>query len=97
MTIDVSQIKVFTINFITVLGNIMSYAIFIRIILSWMNMGGMRQPGRFTYFIHDITEPVLKLARKLPHRIGIIDLSPFTAMLIINLFIYGLVNLILYV
>ena len=89
--------KVFLINFVTVLGNIMSYAIFARIILSWINMGGMRQPGRFTYFVHDITEPVLKLARRLPHRIGMMDLSPFTAMLIINLVVYGLVNLIMYI
>lgn len=89
--------KVFLINFVTVLGNIMSYAIFARIILSWINMGGMRQPGRFTYFVHDITEPILKLSRRLPHRIGMLDLSPFTAMLIINLFVYVLVNLIMYI
>jgi len=97
MTIDVSQIKVFAINFVSVLGNIMSYAIFIRIILSWVNMGGMRQPGRFTYFINDITEPILRLAKKLPHRIGMLDLSPFTAMLIINLLVYGLVKLITFI
>lgn len=89
--------KIFLINFVSVLGNIMSYAIFARIILSWMNMGGMRQPGKFTYFVNDITDPVLNLAKKLPHRIGMIDLSPFTAMIIINLVVYGLVNLIAYV
>lgn len=88
--------KVFLINFVNVLGNIMSYAIFARIILSWMNMGGMRQPGKFTYFINDITDPILKLAKKLPHRIGMLDLSPFTAMLMINLIVYLLVNLIAY-
>jgi len=94
MNIDPTQIKVFAVNFITVLGNIMSYAIFARIILSWINVGGARQPGRITYFVHDITEPILRIARKLPHRIGMLDLSPFTAMLIINVLVYGLIKLI---
>jgi len=94
MTIDITQIKVFLVNFVTVLGNILSYAIFARIILSWVNMGGMRQPGRITHFINDITDPVLKIAKKLPHRIGMLDLSPLTAMLIINLLVYLIVNLI---
>ena len=94
MNIDVTQVKIFAINFVTVLGNIMSYAIFVRIILSWVNMGGARKPGKFTYFIHDITEPILSLAKKLPHRIGMLDLSPFTAMLLINLLVYLLAKLI---
>jgi len=94
MNIDVTQVKIFAINFVTVLGNIMSYAIFVRIILSWVNMGGMRKPGKFTYFIHDITEPILRLAKRLPHRIGMLDLSPFTAMLLINILVYVLAKLI---
>jgi len=94
MNIDVTQVKIFAINFVTVLGNIMSYAIFVRIILSWVNMGGTRKPGKFTYFIHDITEPILRLAKRLPHRIGMLDLSPFTAMLLINILVYVLAKLI---
>ena len=96
MNFDLLQIKIFAINFVNVLGSLISYAVLVRIILSWMNFGGNRKTGKFTFFIQDITEPILKIARKLPHRIGLLDLSPFTAMIMINIITYLLIKMLNY-
>jgi len=91
------DIKIFAIKFVTILGDLVTYAIFARILLSWFTMGRMSSPGRLTYFLRDITDPVLNLAKKVPHRIGFIDLSPIIALIAINFVVYLLVRLIVYV
>ena len=94
---DLVNVKIFAINFVSILGNIISYAIFARIILSWLSFGRpTTSPGRITYFINDITDPFLNVAKKLPHNIGMIDLSPLIALLGINLFTYLVIELIRY-
>lgn len=91
------DIKIFAIKFVTVLGDLITYAIFARILLSWFTMGRMAPPGRISHFINDVTDPVLNLAKKLPHKIGFIDLSPVIALIVINFLVYLLVKLIVYV
>lgn len=84
---DKIQILIFTQNFVIVLGNLMTYAIIIRIIISWFTMGTFGHRGRIAQFFFDVTDPVLNLCRKLPHRIGMIDLSPLIALIGIDLFV----------
>jgi YggT family protein len=91
------DIKIFAIKFITILGDLVTYAIFARILLSWFMMGRMSSPGRIAYFIKDITDPILNLAKKLPHKIGFIDLSPVIALIVINFVVYLLVKFIVYI
>lgn len=92
------EIKIFIVKFITILGDLISYAIFARIILSWFTVGRpMQSPSRVQDFLKDVTDPVLNLAKKLPHRIGMIDLSPVIALLAINFLVYGLVQLVVYI
>ena len=93
---DFVNLKIFAINFVTILGNIISYAIFARIILSWLTLGRPTKPGRIAFFIRDITDPFLNVAKKLPHKIGMIDLSPLIALLGINFLTYLIVELIRY-
>jgi uncharacterized protein YggT (Ycf19 family) len=76
---NIVSLKVFLIKFIEVLSNLITYAIFARIILSWFKMGGspgMQSRGRLEQFLIDVTDPFLNLAKKLPHKVGMIDLSP---------------------
>lgn len=91
------DIKIFAIKFVTVLGDLITYAIFARILLSWFTMGRTASPGRILHFINDITDPVLNLAKKLPHKIGFMDFSPVIALIVINFLVYLLVKLIVYV
>ncbi len=75
----------FGIEFILILGNLISYAIIARILLSWFRMGKMSAPGKITIFIHDVTDPVINLARKLPHKWGMIDFAPLIALIGIDI------------
>lgn len=85
---DKFQILQFTGSFIRAFGSLLTYAIIIRIVLSWIRMGKPGAPhGQFSQLIHDVTEPVIALARKLPHRIGMIDLAPLIALLGIDLLV----------
>ena len=78
------QLINFVANFVVIFRDLMSYAIIARIILSWFTLGQQGQ-GRIAGFLRDVTEPVLNLARKIPHRIGLIDLSPLIALVGLDL------------
>ena len=91
---DGASLISFLITFINILSKTVVYAIFARVILSWMNMGSpMAKRGAFSGFIHDTTEPIITIVRKLPHRIGMIDLSPFIAIILIDIFAQFLIVL----
>jgi YggT family protein len=86
--------KEFAINFVTVFGNLITYLIFARVILSWFSMGRAPSSGKISAFIRDVTEPFFRIVRMLPHKIGMIDLSPLIALFGVNIITYLLVNLI---
>lgn len=56
-------------------------AIFVRVILSWFDVG----PGNFlTNFIYEITEPILAPFRSFT-QIGMFDLSPLVAIILLEI------------
>jgi len=91
---DKYQLVGFTINFLHILGNFITYAIIGRILVSWFTMGKPGGRGPVARFLYEVTDPVINLAKKLPHRIGMIDLSPLIALIGIDLII-GLIVLLL--
>ncbi len=60
--------------------------IFVRIVLSFLNMGGR---GTISSFIHELTEPILGPARQIIDKTGIntgmFDFSPIIAILILRI------------
>ncbi|MBU1151642.1 YggT family protein [Patescibacteria group bacterium] len=66
----------FTATFLVWFRDLVTIFIVMRVIISWFRMGQMSAPSRFTMFVFGATEPMMNLVRKLPHRIGMIDLSP---------------------
>lgn len=80
--------------FVDQILNLLSFAVIARVIVSWLSPQGI--PGRLGEILHEITEPVLRVARLIPHRVGFIDLSPligligleFLRFLFLNLFSY---------
>jgi uncharacterized protein YggT (Ycf19 family) len=74
------QIFYFLGSFILILKNLVVYAIIGRVIMSWVTMGQRRRKGPAHQFLCDTTEPVINVARKLPHRFGMIDFAPLIAM-----------------
>ncbi len=81
-----SELVLLVARFVEILSRLLTYAIIARIIISWLQVGGQGfRENRVTMFLRDVTEPVINLARMIPHRVGMIDLSPLIAILGIDL------------
>lgn len=68
-------------TFINILSQVLSIAILARVLMSWVP--SLQQSG-FGRFIYEITEPILRPIRRLIPPLGMLDLSPFIAMVIIQ-------------
>jgi len=85
------EIRSFLAQFINIFAELLIFAIFIRVILSWIKP--VKASGGFSRFLFEVTEPVLSLFRRIIPRIGMLDISPIVAFLVIELarsFIIGL-------
>ena len=67
---------------ILILHEVMSLAILIRILLSWVP--NVRMPFVILDTVKNITEPLYKIARKLPVRYGQFDFTPIVAFFILS-------------
>lgn len=75
-------------TFIDILFNVLVFAIFGRVLISWIDpMGNMR----VTQILREITEPILGPLRSILPTLGMFDLSPIVALLLIQL-IHGLLR-----
>ncbi len=52
--------------------------------MSWMSMGRAMALGKLSSIVFDVTEPIFKLFRKFPLRVGMIDLTPMVAIIAID-------------
>lgn len=84
----------FLIQFTNIFFNLLTYAIIARILLSWFRAS---PGGRFSQFLYNTTEPVLRVARRILPPIGMMDFSPILALIVIDilrgLIIKGLISL----
>jgi YggT family protein len=71
----------YLITFLGLLLNILWLAILVRVILSWFPID---QRNPIIRVVFDITEPVLAPFRRVIPRIGMFDLSPLAALLVIS-------------
>jgi YggT family protein len=75
-------------TFVNLLFNVLLFAILGRVLISWIDpMGNMR----ITQILREITEPILAPIRSVLPNIGMIDLSPLVAMLLLQL-LQGLIR-----
>jgi YggT family protein len=69
-------------NFISLLFNILSLLILGRVLLSWIDpMGNMQ----ISQVLRELTEPILGPIRSIMPNIGMIDISPIVAILLLSL------------
>jgi len=86
-----TEIRLFIAQFVEVFYELLVYAIFARVILSFFRpMGGA--VGKVSQFINDITDPIILPIKKIMPRTGMIDLSPFIAVIIIELLHYLIIS-----
>jgi len=71
----------FVLNFVRVLFFILQFAIIIRALMSWFNPSPDNPVARIVY---EITEPVLGPLRRIVPRIGMIDITPIVAILLMQ-------------
>ena len=72
----------FLINFISLLFDVLTMAIFLRAILSWVSQG---QTNRLTNILYQVTEPLLAPLRRVVPRVGMLDLTPLVAIVLLQL------------
>jgi YggT family protein len=70
--------------FIYWLGFVLTGAIVVRILFSWFAMGGGNVGGPVVRLLDDITEPILAPLRRVIPTLGMIDISPIIAILLIQ-------------
>ena len=71
----------FVATFVDYLLTILIYAIIGRALLSWFNLGPSNPIIRFLF---EITEPILGPMRRVIPMIGMMDISPLVAILLLN-------------
>ena len=68
-------------SFIQILCNILSFAIFVRALLSWFPIG---PSNPLVTIIHQITEPILDPLRRIIPRLGMLDITPIVAIVLLQ-------------
>jgi YggT family protein len=75
------EVARFFLFFVSTLIYILNFAIIIRALMSWFNPS-MENP--IVRFVVEITEPVLAPLRRIVPRIGMIDITPIVAILLMQ-------------
>ena len=76
------EIRSYLALFVDIFAEILILAILVRVILSWIRPMGSK--GSFSSFLFEITEPVLSVFRRFIPRLGMLDISPIIALLVIQ-------------
>ena len=71
----------FFFSFIKILCEVLTFAIFIRVILSWF----VTQPNTLTLILDKIIEPILAPLRRIIPRAGMFDFTPMIAIILLQL------------
>ena len=71
----------FLFDFIRILCQVLTLAIFIRVILSWF----ITSPNTLTFILDKITEPILAPLRRIIPRAGMFDFTPMVAIILLQL------------
>lgn len=78
-------------DFIRILFEVLSIAIVIRVLLSWFNVSPYNP---IVSFLDQVTEPILAPLRRVIPAIGMIDITPIVALLLLQVIEYILLGLI---
>jgi YggT family protein len=80
----------YLITFVELLFNILQFAIIIRALMSWFNPS---PDNPIVQLVMNITEPVLAPLRRIVPRLGMVDITPIVAILLMG----AIQNVLLYV
>ena len=79
-------------NFVQVFATVYTLIIFAYILTSWVRMPYSPWLNRIQRFLHDVSEPYLRLFRRILPSMGPLDLSPWIAIIVLWLLAEVLIN-----
>ncbi len=68
------------VRFVEILGRVLFFALLVRVVLTWVNLS---PTNPLVVIVYQITEPILAPIRRVLPRMGMLDLSPMVALLLI--------------
>ena len=74
----------FLYNLIRYLCQVLTLAIFVRVIISWFSPSST---NRLAIILYQVTEPFLAPLRRIIPRVGMFDFTPFVAIIILRLIV----------
>jgi YggT family protein len=80
-------------NFVQVFATVYTLVIFVYILTSWVRLPYSPWLNRIQRFLHDVSEPYLRLFRRILPSMGPLDLSPWIAVIVLWLFAEVLINI----
>lgn len=87
------------IRIITLIGRILSGALILRVLMSWIPLNETEGVRQFRNILYKITEPLMAPCRKILNRYytGAIDFSPILAMILLNLILKLVISLLVFI
>jgi YggT family protein len=80
-------------SFVWVFATVYTLVIFAYILTSWVRMPYSPWLNRIQRFLHDVSEPYLRLFRRILPSMGPLDLSPMIAVIVLWLFTQVLIRI----
>src|SRR6476659_8843965 len=80
-------------NFIWVFATVYTLVIFVYILPSWVRLPYSPWIARLQRFLHDVSEPYLRLFRRILPSMGPVDLSPIIAVIVLGVFAKVLIGI----
>ena len=74
----------FLIQFIQILSGVLYVALLARVLSSWFNIGQTSPFYPIIKLIFQVTEPILAPIRRVLPRLGMLDLSPMVALILLS-------------
>jgi YggT family protein len=80
-------------NFVWVFATVYTLVLFIYILTSWVRLPYSPWIARLQRFLHDVSEPYLRLFRRILPSMGPVDLSPIIAVIVLGIFAKVLIGI----
>jgi YggT family protein len=77
-------------NFVQVFATVYTLILFVYILSSWFRLPYSLWLARIQRFLHDVSEPYLRLFRRILPAMGPLDLSPMVAIFALWILVYAL-------
>ncbi|HAC19532.1 MAG TPA: YggT family protein [Dehalococcoidia bacterium] len=76
--------EAYLVQFVTILSTVLYIALLIRVFSSWLNVGPTSPLFPILNIVYQVTEPILAPIRRVLPKLGMLDLSPMVALLLLT-------------